>query len=534
MVAQPRGRHQQQQRCQRQIDKLARGQHHAAEQQRRQPGRGERLAPVGAEGCIEQQRRKGKAAPQQRGIPAEAGRQMQRHRQQRCRCKHPLAEGRRPDSQRRQRRKQQQVCQPPQQQRGGKPQMQQIGEKDRRRAGQIEQRVLVGLQLVVLLMTVKRLLGRGQKLRGERLPCKHGRVFVLQVGVLVPHTAEGRCRGDPAHPPFLAGQIIGPAAGKGEALVDMVFLIRCGVGRQHKAVQQPKAQHQHKHKAVQRQFFAKHCPDSERRQHGSKARHKQEKPRQIAADALVGDLHRHRAVHSAAADRHLLLPECHAIAVAHSKDRIGRVMGRDGQPVTAALTAGHRRVQPQSRILVRHDIIHRADRAGQLCAGISIIEHHLQRTAGLLPGQVKLQPDRQQILVVGEHLLGGLAVMDQLCAQKICNDLAAALRHLRAHLGQPEQHHRRQQHNERCQRGQQGGIFFLFWIFHAISRKCEITTPRRTPFPLQPSSARRRAKFSRPRRARHLRRRAGGRYNLRGPLPPRQRPPGRPQSRTAP
>ena len=222
-------------------------------------------------------------------------------------------------------------------------------------------------------MAVKRLLGRGQKLRGERLPCKHGRVFVLQVGVLVPHTAEGRCRGDTAHPPFLAGQIIGPAAGKGEALVDMVFLIRCGVGRQHKAVQQPKAQNQHKHKTVQRQFFAKHCPDSERRQHGSKARHKQEKPRQIAADALVGDLHRHRAVHSAAADRHLLLPECHTIAMAHSKDRIGRVMGRDGQPVTAALPAGHCRVQPQGRILVRHDIIHRADRAGQLCAGIGVI-----------------------------------------------------------------------------------------------------------------------------------------------------------------
>ena len=111
VAAQPRGGHQQQQRCQRQIDKLARGQHHAAEQQRRQPGRGERLAPVGAEGCIEQQRRKGKAAPQQRGIPAEAGRQMQRHRQQRCRRKHPLAEGRRPDSQRRQHRKEQQVCQ---------------------------------------------------------------------------------------------------------------------------------------------------------------------------------------------------------------------------------------------------------------------------------------------------------------------------------------------------------------------------------------------------------------------------------------
>ena len=145
MAAQPRGRHQQQQRCQRQIDELARGQHHAAEQQRRQPGRGERLAPVGAEGCIEQQRRKGKAAPQQRGIPAEAGRQMQRHRQQRCRRKHPLAEGRRPDSQRRQRRKQQQVCQPPQQQCGGEPQMQQVGEKDRRRACQIKQRVLVGL-----------------------------------------------------------------------------------------------------------------------------------------------------------------------------------------------------------------------------------------------------------------------------------------------------------------------------------------------------------------------------------------------------
>ena len=92
------------------------------------------------------------------------------------------------------------------------------------------------------------------------------------------------------------GQVVGPAAGQRKALVDVVFLVGRGIRRQHKAVQQSKAEHQHKNKTVQCQFFAKHRPYGQRGQHGGQPAHKQEEPRQVAADALVGDLHRHRAV----------------------------------------------------------------------------------------------------------------------------------------------------------------------------------------------------------------------------------------------
>ena len=79
VAAQPGCGHHQQQRDQRQVNKLAGGQQHTTTQQQRQPGRGESLLLFGAEGRIQQQRRKGEAQPQQRGIAAEAGRQVQRH-----------------------------------------------------------------------------------------------------------------------------------------------------------------------------------------------------------------------------------------------------------------------------------------------------------------------------------------------------------------------------------------------------------------------------------------------------------------------
>ena len=469
VAAQPDGGHHQQQRGQRQVNELAGGQQHTTAQQQRQPGRGESLLLFGSEGRIQQQRRKGEAQPQQRGIAAEAGRQVQRHGQQRRHGEHPLAKRRDLHGQRCQRRKQQQVCQPPQEQRRGKPQVQHIRQEHRRRTDHIQKRILVGLQFVVLLVAVKWLVSRREQLGGKLLPGKDRRVLVLQIGVLVAYAAEGGRRGHFAHPPFITGQIVGPAAGEGEALVDVVFFVRRGVGRQHKAVQQPKAQHQHKYQTVQRQFFVQHCPHGKCCQQRRKAAHDQEEPGQVAADALVGDLHGHRAVHGAVSHRHLLFPKRHAVAVANGQNRVGRVVGRHGQPVAAALLPGHDGVQAQRRVLVRHDIVHRSHRAGQFLAGVGVIEHYIQLAAGLCARQVKFKAYRQNILVVGKHLLGGLAVMDQLRTQEIGDDLAAALAHVGAHLRQPDEHHARQQHDQRRQGGQQRFMVFPL-LFHGFSQ----------------------------------------------------------------
>ena len=60
-------------------------------------------------------------------------------------------------------------------------------------------------------------------------------------------------------------------------------------------------------------------------QHRGQPAHKQEEPRQVAADALVGDLHRHRAVDHPVIHGHLLLPERDAVAVADGQNRVRRV-----------------------------------------------------------------------------------------------------------------------------------------------------------------------------------------------------------------
>src|SRR5699024_12702393 len=97
----------------------------------------------------------GEGQTQQRGVPAEAGGQLQRHGQQRRRGEDPPPTGRDFDRPGGQRREQQQVGQPPQGQRRGEAQVQQVRQEYSRPAGQVEQRVLVGLQFVVFLVAVK-------------------------------------------------------------------------------------------------------------------------------------------------------------------------------------------------------------------------------------------------------------------------------------------------------------------------------------------------------------------------------------------
>lgn len=106
------------------------------------------------------------------------------------------------------------------------------------------------------------------------------------------------------------------------------------------------------------------------------------------------------------------------------------------------------------------------DGAGQLLAGVGVVEHNVQRTAGLVTRQVKFKTYRQNILVVGKDLRCSLAVLQKLSPQEVGDDLTAALAHIGPDLRQPDQHHARQQHDKRCQCRQQGGMFF---VFHEIS-----------------------------------------------------------------
>ena len=74
-------------------------------------------------------------------------------------------------------------------------------------------------------------------------------------------------------------------------MVDVVLFIRCGVGRQNDRVDEAKAQHQHKNKAVQRYFAAEAGIHGKGRQQRGRAARQQKEPRQVAAHALVGHLH---------------------------------------------------------------------------------------------------------------------------------------------------------------------------------------------------------------------------------------------------
>ena len=152
--------------------------------------------------------------------------------------------------------------------------------------------------------------------------------------------------------------------------------------------------------------------------------------------------------------------------MADGKDCIRGIVRRDGQPVAAALLGGHDGIQPQGGVLVRDDVLHHAGGAGQFLAGVGVGQDHFQLTLRLGAGQVELQPDGVERLVVGKDLRCGLAVLQKLGPQEVGDDLTAALAHIGPDLRQPDQHHARQQHDKRCQCCQQGGMFF---VFHEIS-----------------------------------------------------------------
>ena len=99
---------------------------------------------------------------------------MQRHGQQCCRGKHPPAKGGVFDCRHGQQRKADQIGQPSQRQRRDKAQMQHKGDKDRSGAGQIQNRVLVGLGLLVFSVAVKAVRGQGEQIVGVGLPGPDG------------------------------------------------------------------------------------------------------------------------------------------------------------------------------------------------------------------------------------------------------------------------------------------------------------------------------------------------------------------------
>ena len=350
VARQPRTGNQQHQRRQRQIHRLARRQQQTHGRQQRQLPEGQR--PVAANG-VQHQRREGKAQPQQHRIPAEGRRQMQRHGQQRGGGEQPLAKGGAAHRQRRQRRKQHKVGKPAQHQGGHKAQPQKIPHEHAQRAGKIQQRVGVGLQLLQHAVAVEPVGGGGEQLVDGLLPGEHRGVFVLNEPVDVMLPAVAGVHRHKAHLPVLRGEPVGPLTGHGEGLVDVVFFVRRGIGGQHQTVQQPETEHQHKNKAMHRQFFAQRRPHAEEQHAAGRQRHQQKEPGQEPADApRVGD-ERDGGVLRLAVDGHFLVPQGGGGAVADGQPPRALVAGGQRHPITAALPALHGAVKSQAGVLPR-------------------------------------------------------------------------------------------------------------------------------------------------------------------------------------
>ena len=145
--------------------------------------------------------------------------------------------------------------------------------------------------------------------------------------------------------------------------------------------------------------------------------------------------------------------------MADGKDCIRGIVRRDGQPVAAALLPGHGGVHPQGRVGVGQD--------------------HFQLTLRLGAGQVELQPDGVERLVVGKDLGGGVAVCQQLRAvEVIAKGLGTALAQLGAHDGQPDEQGRCQQDHQRKERGRERAVFgFGVGLGHGGLRIVEMREP---------------------------------------------------------
>ena len=149
--------------------------------------------------------------------------------------------------------------------------------------------------------------------------------------------------------------------------------------------------------------------------------------------------------------------------MADSEDSVGLVMRGDGQLIAAARLARNGGVQPKGRVLVGDDILHHAGGAGQLLAGVGIGEDDFQRALRVRAGQVKLQPDGVQVLIIGKDLGGAVAWVEQLgLVEVVAKGLGAALAQLRAHGGQPDGSGSRKQDHECDECSQQRTVILFF------------------------------------------------------------------------
>ena len=266
---------------------------------------------------------------------------MQRHGQKRRRGKHPPAKGRVFDRRRGQQRKAGQVGQPAQHQRRHKAQAQHKGQEHRRRAGQVEQRVLVGLGLLILGMAVERIGREGEQVAGKGLPGPHGGagLLVLQGRVHVVLAAVAHADGHVPHLPVLVREHICPPAGQREGLVDVVFLVRRAVGREDDGVRHAQRQHQHKNQAVQRKSAPQRTAHAKEHHRQRQRRRQPVIQRQKAADLPVGHQQGQRAVDLGAVHSGVLLPQRGGGGVPHTQPAGALIMGRQRDGIAAALAA---------------------------------------------------------------------------------------------------------------------------------------------------------------------------------------------------
>ena len=87
------------------------------------------------------------------------------------------------------------------------------------------------------------------------------------------------------------------------------------------------------------------------------------------------------------------------------------IVGRQRKLIPPPGRALHLPVQTQHGVLVGHNVLHHAGGTSQLLAGVGVSEHQFQLALGLAARQVKFHPHGQQVLVKGENLAGGLAVL---------------------------------------------------------------------------------------------------------------------------
>ena len=253
----------------------------------------------------------------------------------------------------------------------------------------------------------------------------------------------------------------------------MVFFIRRGIGRQHKAVQHAKAEHQHKHQPVQR-HAAPHGKINAKEHHNAGQQPDQQKePGQKSTDLFVSHQQRQRAVHGFAVYGKGIVPQHSAVAAAHGQPAGTGILRFQGHAVAAACAAGHVGIQPHAGVLPGHNVRHIAGGAGQHLAGVGIGKFQVQLTGGLAAAGAKHKGHGQQV-IVGIKGLGsavGFVQLGAVLAVIIADALRQALVIVGAHCGQPNQHHGQQAGSSGAQGGAQRAFQKILYFAHTGSSR---------------------------------------------------------------